>query len=129
MEEQYAQVWNEGDVTYKEDFKGKLIEIEPKTFIVMERQEASEFMAKYLSPQKDGAGNYVNSKPLRKVILPLNSTKGEGKGMPAGWCAICNRDFGSKGFLTVHFKKEHSNLVPVEEKNDDSSSTGNTDKK
>jgi len=129
METQYAQVWNEGDSLYKEDFKGKLIEIEAKKFIVMERQEACEFMAQFIAPKVDGSGNYTNAKPLKQVLLGKTDTKGEGRGLPPGWCVICNKDFGSKGFLTVHFKKEHSDLVPVEEKKDDSNSTVNADKK
>ena len=129
MDIQYAQVWNEGDDTYTEEFKGKKLEILPKEFIVMERQEACEFMARYTIPKKDGAGNYTNSKPLRRVLLPMADTKGKGKGLPAGYCVICNRDYGLKANLVKHFKKDHANLVPVEENNDDSSSTGNADTK
>ena len=129
MDTQYAQVWNDGDSTYTEDFKGKKIEIEPKQFIVMERQEACEFMSQFIIPKKDGAGNFVNSKPLRKVILGVTDTKGEGRGLPPGFCVVCNRDYGLKANLVKHFKEKHANLVPVEDKKDDSSSTGNTDKK
>ena len=129
METQYAQVWNEGDSLYKEDFKGKLIEIEAKKFIVMERQEACEFMAQFIAPKVDGSGNYTNAKPLRQVVLGITDTKGEGRGLPAGFCVICNRDYGLKANLVKHFKEKHSNLVPVGDKKDDSSSTVNADKK
>ncbi len=83
-------------------------------------------MAQFVAPKMDGSGNFVNSKPLRKVVLPSEEVK-KTKGLPPGYCVICNRDFGSKGFLVKHFKETHKDLVPVEEdkKKDDSVGTGN----
>jgi hypothetical protein len=114
---QRAQVWNDSDKPYKEDFKGVMMEVPPRAFIEMDSQEASEFLAQFVAPKRDGMGTFLNSKPLRKVIVP--SSEGvKNETVPEDYCIICNKQFGSKGFLAAHFSKMHRNLIPVEEKHD-----------
>lgn len=124
-----AQVWNDGTEDYSEDFKGKLITIKAKDYYLMDSQDASEFMAQYVSPKKDGGGNFTNSKPLRKVILATDEAEDTKSKLPDGYCIVCNRDFGMKAGLAKHIREKHSNLLRVDkEKSNDSINAGNPSK-
>lgn len=52
-----VKVWNDNTHPYKEEFKGKVIEIEPKKFVKMEKDEAVLFLGQFNSIERDADGN------------------------------------------------------------------------
>lgn len=44
---EYREVFNNSDEVYKEEFKGQMIVIPPRSSIIMERREAVHFTAQY----------------------------------------------------------------------------------
>lgn len=103
-----AEVWNNGDETYKESFKGDMITIPPKSFILMDLHEAVAFNGQYVAPKKNERGDLFNRKPLTvKWLAP----KEPGEVIAAPKCNICGGNFPDDAQIEEHVKKFHPTAI------------------
>lgn len=114
MANRKVELWNDGTKEYVEDFKGDTIRIPAKSFIPMDDSDASQFMGQFTVPKKDGKGNALSSKPLRKVYLDPAVAPQE-KQSPV--CMLCKTTCKDDADLYEHIGKEHSHaMLDKEEK-------------
>jgi hypothetical protein len=107
-----AKVWNDGNETYREVFKGNEIVIPAKQFIEMEFTEANVFRGTFTPIVRDGSGKDLRPKAIRveKILESAAEEKVE---------YVCTKD-GSKWpnqeALDNHIAKNYSELLDDEGK-------------
>lgn len=102
---QKVRVYNDGEFAIVEDFKGDIIRIPPKRFILMDFYEAHEFKGQYKPIQVDGAGVHQEQsfKKVRVVMPDHFKLADQGKII----CNFCGVEFKSNDELSKHLKVSH----------------------
>ena len=110
-----VRVWNDNNYPYTEVFKEQTISIAPHKFIEMELMDATEFIGKFTSIQRDGDGQPIPQtyKMLRiektvKTVKPANIE-------PDLTCQACGYRGKTKKDLDNHIDENHMDIM-VDEK-------------
>ena len=103
-----VELWNDGVKDYSEKFRGEMLTIPARSHIVMEDPDASQFMGQMVPFRKDGQGNQLTEKRLRKVYITEATEAAKTK------CMLCSKEFKTPTELEVH-AVEHAHAM-VDEK-------------
>lgn len=106
-----SRVYNDNSYPFRQEYKGKMIEIAPKDFVEMEREEAVIFKGLFYPPQYDASD--VQKPESYKKLRVVHDAEIEQEAKPA--CMICGEKFEDDKELNGHMKKEHSDAEPIKD--------------
>lgn len=112
-----VKVWNENLYEYKEKFKGMEIKIPPRSFILMEADDADQFYGSY-SPIKadvNGRPTPQSFKKIRIEQLPKVGKEVKSPDLTENKCLACAYVATSKVDLDEHVTASHLEQMTDEE--------------
>jgi len=107
-----VKVWNDNVFPYSENFKGEHLAIPPKSFIVMEREEAILFKGTFKSPVRGSGGNFMPEHFKMIRVEPLDNEKVQ---VNFYKCQACGFDAKSMVHLDKHITDNHADILLDEE--------------
>jgi uncharacterized C2H2 Zn-finger protein len=111
------RLFNLNTFDYSEEFKGMMIKIPAGEYIVMEYDEANQFMSKMNNPKRGKDGLFIPSTFKKLAMDPGDKKRAEAylrdekeeESKRIFVCHACNGEFQSKKELTKHVKESHMN--------------------
>lgn len=104
-----VRVWNDNSYPFKQLFKGEMVAIPPKKFIMMDEEDAVSFKGKYFPPLLDGANN---PKPESYKMIRIERTSDANEGESGKF--VCHADgtaFDTKEELDEYVKANHADKL------------------
>lgn len=113
-----AKVWNHGSDLYTEYFRGSLIKIPAKGFIVMDEPDATAFLGEIPPPRVNADGSRGDDrKPLHmERILDVSVEKAIDAHVTdtlGKTCQICGYVAATPHGLKIHTASQHPNAEPA----------------
>ena len=106
-----SRVYNDNSYPFRQEYKGKMIEIAASDFVEMEREEAVIFKGLFYRPEYD-ASDVQKAQSYKKLrVVHEDEIEQEAKST----CMICGEKFDEDKELAGHLKKEHPDAEPIKD--------------
>lgn len=109
-----ARVWNDGNETYREMFKGVEVVIPAKQFIEMEATEANVFRGQFTPVIRDTHGRDLRPKPIR--VEKIKETEDQADEKKQFICAKDGSIWPNQEALDKHIAANFADLLDDEGK-------------
>lgn len=109
MATRMVRVYNDHDKDYSEIFRDSMLTIPAKKYVEMEDSEATLFMGRFPGLRRNGQGQDITVKMLRKVYITPEMTQTE-----SHKCMACGTEFKSTSELEAHSKVHEAQKIKDE---------------
>ena len=111
-----VKVWNDNIHPYSEDFRGQIIKIPAKSFILMDEGDAHLFRGSFAPIQVDGDGNPVAEgfKMIRIEKADDQSSAPRVEEPKKHICMSCKYEASSEKDLSEHIDSNHKSEIVVD---------------
>jgi hypothetical protein len=109
MAEARMRVWNDHTEEYVEEFRGDTVRIPAKGFVEMGESDANQFCGQHTPIIRDGLGNDLKPKKLRRERLPHAATQTLDSKYFV--CQVDRQMFETQSALDAHIAAHHTEVM------------------
>lgn len=111
-----VRVYNDNVYPYKEKFKGNWIEIQPKSFVEMDHNEASLFLGTMPGNIQVGANGLQKPESYKMLRIQKDWTVADAPEVKKYVCHACNTDLLTKAAYESHVETMHLEQMSPDDK-------------